>query len=117
MATLTVTNDEIVERVDFTYASSSPFTLYNLLAGDDITEVKLVITTAFDDPSSTVQIGTVATPGLVFDTNESDVTKANCQWTSFTIYEIAVNEILRLLITPGTSTQGAGYVLFTIRRA
>ena len=116
MASLTLSRGEIVERVDFTFATSSPLTLYNLLAGDDIVEVKLVIETAFDDVASSVQIGTVATPGLVFAANESNISKPDCQWLSSRVHEIASSETLRLLISPGTSTQGTGFVLFRIRR-
>jgi hypothetical protein len=107
------TNDELFGRVNFTYASSSPFTVLNLQANDEIDQIKVVITTPFDDATSRIDVGTVATPKLVFDALRPTKLK---QQTDFNHHLISVAEILRLLITPGTSTQGAGYIVYRIRR-
>ena len=117
LGTLGPLADEILERVNFTFATPSPLTLYNLEAGDELLETTLVIGTAFDDAAATVAVGTVAAPSLVFAPADTNLGKADCQWVSSRKYEIALAEIFRLLLTPGGSTQGAGYVLFRIRRA
>ena len=106
----------VSETVYFTFASPSPLTLVNLKAGDIIDEADVVITTAFDDIAATLEVGTVAIPGLVLPTNKINPTVLDRTFTSSVKHEIGLAEILRLTITPGTSTQGAGFVLFTIRR-
>ncbi len=106
-------NPELYARVNFTYNTVSPLTIINLLAGDEIDTVKLVITTAFDDASATLSVGTVASPTLIF--NAVKANKAQ-QYSSFEHHTIGLAEILRLTINSGTSTQGAGYIIYRVRR-
>lgn len=115
MATLQAGNAEVFERADFTFATSSPAFLFNLSAGDEIVEARVVVSTAFDDPAATLRMGTVADPDLIFATGESDPTTVG-QSICLVAHELSLTEILRLLISPGTSTTGAGHVLFRIRR-
>ena len=106
----------IHETVFFSFSTPSPMTLANLKAGDIIDEADVVITTVFDDAAATLEVGTVASPGLVLPTTKIDPTILDRTFTSSVKHEISVAEILRLTISPGASTQGAGFVLFTIRR-
>jgi hypothetical protein len=101
----------ISERVDFTYATLSPLTLKNLIANDQIVKVLLVLTEAFDAPS-TLNIGTVANPTAIFENIPAN--KA-CKWLFHFSLDTPISEVLRLIINPGASTQGAGYVLFEVR--
>jgi len=114
LKTLTPTATE-PQRIDFDFNSASPFTLFNLLADDTIDKVEVSITEAFDDPAATLELGTVANSSLIFSTSEIDPGQV-ADYVNDQNNVITLAEILRLLITPGTSTQGKGFVLLTIRR-
>lgn len=115
MATLQAGSAETIERVDFTFATLSPTFLFNLSSGDEILNASVVVSTPFDDPTATLRVGTVADPDLIFAAGEVPTNSVG-QATCFVAHEISTTEILRLLISPGLSTTGAGHVLFRIRR-
>lgn len=114
MGTLTVA-DELTGRVNFTFSTVSPLTLVTIAPGNTIYEVQVVITTPFDDPAATVTVGTVASPALVLQATDTKIQNTD-QWLTEEAFVIALSEILRLTINPGASTQGAGYVLYRVRR-
>jgi len=101
--------------VRFQYNSISPFILVNLQANDVIDKTEVTIFDEFDDPAATLEVGTVANPGLILSTDEIVPQEKNT-FRNEENYEVLINEILRLNITPGASTKGNGVVLFTIRR-
>lgn len=102
--------------VAFTFASGSPLTLIVLSAGDVIEFVQVIVETTFDDAATTLKVGTVATPDLVLGTAEIAPGVVG-QSRSDVAHEIAGAEFLKLTISPGGSTQGAGHVLFRVRAA
>lgn len=102
-------------KVAFAFDGSSPLILIVLKPGDIVDNIEVTITTPFDDPAAALQVGIVANPDLALGPSEIDPDVAST-YSNGENFEILVPEILRLLITPGTSTQGAGFVLFTIRR-
>jgi len=99
-------------RIPFTYAASPVF-LYSLAPGNIIAETRVVVETPFDDPAATIDLGTPGSPGALCAPSDCDPVRAGRYGTDRD-YLAQVPETLRLVVTPGASTQGAGHVLFTI---
>ena len=99
---------------DFAFDGAFPVDLAILGAGGFIDKVEFVVEVAFDDPAATLKIGTVAAPELVFAAVDTDLTILE-QYVSEVNHRILADDILRLVIEPGASTQGSGYVNFVLR--
>jgi hypothetical protein len=102
-------------KVPFNFATISPLVLFNLLAGDDINEVEVVIETPFDDPLATLQVGVLGDLGVVLSPTQIDPDVVG-QYGTFVDRASVINENLLLTINPAGSTTGSGYVAGTIRR-
>lgn len=103
-------------RANFTFATASPLLVGTQAADEMIVRSEVVITTAFDGPTAGVVLGTAFTPGLVLDTNEVKARRLG-QYLSLEVFEApGVATPIRLTITPGGSSAGAGYVLQTYRK-
>jgi len=110
-----LTGGEILGTVHFTFSTPSPLFIVGLLASDILDIQTVVIETPFNSLLSTLQLGTVASPGLVLGSGQVDPLVAASYQGSEKV-EIAVPEILRLTINPSGSTQGQGFVLYRVRR-
>ena len=99
----------------FQFDTVSPLTLFNLIASDTIDKVEVCITEAFDDSAATLEVGTVGNPSLIFSSSQINPQKVG-DYVCDQNFLITVAEVLRLTINPGTSTQGKGFVVITIRR-
>ena len=108
---ITIVTSASLPPVYFSYATPSPMTLVNIVENQVIESVEIALTDAFDAPF-TLSVGTVLTPGLVFS---SVSLTTNQSLLNEEAYLITTPEVLRLIINPGLSTQGAGYVLVTLR--
>jgi hypothetical protein len=84
-------------RVDFTFATPSPISVTGLNSGDALVRIGLRYTTPFDDPATTVDVG-----GLYLKENYADV---------------PAPDTLTVTLSPGASTQGAGFFVFDLYRA
>lgn len=102
-------------EVPFTFATASPLDVTPILASDVIDRIGIVISTAFDDPSATLRLGTVGSPGFFLDTNQNDATTVG-QYESDLITASPGTTTVRLTIQPLASTQGAGLVIYKLRR-
>lgn len=101
--------------LDFAFNDASPATVIPLVAGAIVEWVKLVISTTFDDPGATLQVGTTAQPGVVLSAVQNDPGDDSVFSTDVPLRVTAPTNLI-LTISPGTSTQGAGYVLARIRQ-
>lgn len=106
---------EDVQRVLFSFDTPSPMSLGNVIAGQTLDRASLLITTAFDDPMSSVQLGTSTTPGLIFGATDTRPSFVG-QYEHVALVTFPINDVFQLLISPGASTQGAGILLFKIKR-
>lgn len=106
---------EVVGKVNFAYNTPSPLTIINLAANDVLNVQAVVITTPFNGVGSSLRLGTVAAPNSILSSTQITPTVTATYETSEKQL-INVPEIMRLTIVPGTATQGAGYVLYNIRR-
>ena len=100
----------------FSFSSVSPFVIAPLLVGQTIEEAEIKIQIPFNDPASTLQLGTPATPGLLFSTSEVDPTIV-AQFGTDENVPIPVAQTLQLLINAGVSTQGQGTYNVRVRKA
>jgi hypothetical protein len=109
-------NQERHVREDFTFATVSPLLVGTQAVDEMIVRTEVVITTAFDGPTAALLLGSIAVPGLVFDTNELKPKRLG-QYESLEVFEAPVlATAIRLTITSGGSSAGAGYVLQTYRK-
>lgn len=100
----------------FTYLSSLPLDFGALTAGDIIVNSEVEISTVFDDGTSIVTLGLSTATGSILNSGEiNPLVLGNYQDTSN--HDISGADAVRLQIVPGTSTQGAGRAIVTIRRA
>ena len=100
----------------FTHTTSSPLFLASLSAGDVIDEVEVVIVTDFDDVASFLRVGIIGDQDLVFSSSEIETTMIG-QYKCSGNFLLPVSETLQMIISPGASTQGDGFVVVKIRRA
>lgn len=115
MGRILVADIEDVQKVSFAFNTGSPLSLGLVYAGQILDRASLLITTAFDDLAATIQLGTSGTPGLIFGPTGAKPSVAG-QYEHVALIPFAVNDVLQLLISPGASTQGAGFLLFKIKR-
>lgn len=97
--------------VPFTFATVSPMVIQAINVGQHIFTVRVVITTSFDNPAAHIQVGTPAVPSLFTDIQPVLVG----QYVDDNVYAVSAPETLRVIITPAASTQGAGYLFYSIR--
>jgi len=100
----------------FAFNSASPIDVTPLSAGDTVIECFLKFTQAFDDPAATVSVGTVANPNIYMAPADSDPSVAGAVYESCPVEELTAPEELTLTISPGTSTQGQGFLVAVIHR-
>lgn len=116
MATLPISADLKVLTATFTFATGSPLDFGTLVSGDDIIDSEIDITTVFDDAATLISLGQVSSPGNIFSTADLDPTKLGTYHNGMN-FLVSGSDSICLQILPGTSTQGAGRVTLTVRRA
>ena len=102
-------------RVPFTFADPSPVVLFNLLAGDILTECEVSIETAFDDVAAQLRVGVPGNLDVILNAGQIDPDVVN-QYSTLLNRTSAIAENLLLSITPALSTAGSGYVSGTVMR-
>ena len=103
-------------RVDFTFATPSPISVTALNAGDALVRIGLRYTTTFDDPAATVEVGDTGTADLYLTAAQSAPTLGGL-YLNENYEDIPVPDTLTVTLTPGASTQGAGFFVFDLYRA
>jgi len=102
-------------RVPFTFGTASPLILFNLLAGDIVTECEVSIETPFDDPASQLKVGVTGALDAILTVGQIDP-DAMGQYSTLVNRTSAIAENLLLTLTPAAATVGSGYVSGTIMR-
>jgi len=115
MGKIIVADVEDVQKVSFAFNTGSPLILGIVAAGQVLDRASVLITTAFDDPSATVQLGTSGIPGLILGPADARPPVVG-QYEHVALVIFPVNDLLQLTISPGASTMGAGVLLFKIKR-
>ena len=108
---VTAANADVL-LIPFTFTSGT-LVLYPLTPGTVVRQAEIVVTTTFDDPAAMLSVGTPALPGVLVDTTDCDPGFVG-RYGPDNDYKAAIVESLQLVVTPGASTQGAGYILFTL---
>jgi len=114
--TLSGSNLEQTVIQSFTYLDSSPLDFDSFVAGDEILDSEIEITTVFDDPAAALSLGTILQgANVILAISHIDPTVLGTYHNPIN-YTIGGADQGRLAINPGTSTQGAGRVVLTVRR-
>lgn len=101
-------------EIPFSYNTASPLLLYNYTAGDTMIDFEIVIETAFDDPTATLEIGPDSDPDGIYSAAMNIPDQVGIYANRCNV-SYPANEAIRLTITPGTSTQGSGHVVINVR--
>jgi hypothetical protein len=105
-----VPGSEVALAVPFTFASGT-MVLGAALAGSLFTCAHVEFSTPFDDPTARVFFGTSGDPGLLLAANDSNPMSFG-QFCSDEHVRLDVNDLLLLVVQPGSSTQGAGSIFY-----
>jgi hypothetical protein len=98
----------------FTFATPSPVNLGAIPAGAIMNRVSVLITTAFDDPSATLELGTFGGSPSAFLAPSDSKLGAVGQYETDMLVTVAAPDALKLTISPGASTQGAGVLFYNL---
>lgn len=101
-----------VVKVDFDYLTSSPLFIASLPSNACVLRADVVVTTDFDDNAATLALTTVSS-GDILSTSEIKPGKIG-QYNTLEIFRPSVADTVQLSISPGSSTQGAGFVIVHI---
>lgn len=95
------------------FDTESPTVLVPVAPGQVFDGAALLMTTAFDDPTARVQLGTGRAPAQFLDVSPVTVGQFNNDEV------VPFTEISGLLLTvvPGTSTRGSGFLLYRVKRS
>lgn len=108
-------SDPLVFKVPFSYTTTSPLVLQAVVAGQVLNRCTILITTAFDDPGAFITLGTTADPSLVFGASDARLSDLGNNYDNSALFPFSVSDFLQLTISPGSSTQGAGLLLYKLR--
>ena len=103
-------------KTTFLFSTGTPVDFGALVVGDQIIDAEITIDVPFDDPTALLALGLVSNPGSLLPTNAVDPQTAGTYHNGENIL-ITGSDQIRLQITPGTSTQGSGRVVVTVRNA
>lgn len=106
---------EDVQVVPFAFDTPSPMNLGPVLAGQVLDRASVLVSTPFDDPASFLRLGTVGSPDLIFGPAGTMPSQA-AQYEHVALVSFPADDTLRLVISPGASTQGSGLLLYKIKR-
>ncbi len=105
----------IAQFMYYTFATASPAVVLAVKAGSTIDAIQLDVSTAFDDAAATIEVGITAAPGAIMSSTQNDPTEVALYVTNLPYFVLADTNLI-LTLTPGTSTQGAGYIIAKIRQ-
>lgn len=108
-----VSPDETVQFVEFSYDSPSPIVLQQVSSGQLLDRAAVLVTTAFDDPAAEIDVGTSRDPDAIFGSGDIDLSVLG-QYENRILLLFSQNDLLLLTIDPASSTRGAGILLFKI---
>jgi hypothetical protein len=94
--------------ISFTYSTVSPFLLHTVASGDVIVSCRIHIATPFN-ATSTLSVGHAGSAVAIMTTTENETLEEG-DYEATRFIEYAGVDSIKLYITPGTSSQGAGYV-------
>lgn len=108
----TVTTETV--EVPFAFNTASPLAIRSMVAGETVINAEIQIITTFDDGAAALDLGTVATPGLIIPA-ANNIPGTVGVYRNDVNFPFAAPANVRLTITPGTSTQGSGIVVMQIK--
>ena len=94
----------------FSFTDTNPRQVLSVTQAGFITYVRVIITTAFSDPTSTLIVGTLGAPNSAMPANFSDLHHA-AEYENTPNISVSSSTPLYLNINPGTSTTGSGILL------
>lgn len=109
--TITTVASVSVDTTSLMFGTTSPLTLFTLPANAIITEVRLIVDTAFNGTLPTVSIGIAGTTSKYTGTGDSDLTAANSYIASPDILSVGTTEALIATYSAGGASIGAARIL------
>ncbi len=112
---ITILNDNPGDSFIFNFGDATPKPLFTIQSGKVIQSVSIIIMTSFDDPTSTLSVGDVGDVNRLLATTDNLATAVGTYQVD-PAFKYGVATALTLSISPGTSTQGSGLVVFTYQK-
>lgn len=97
-------------KVPFQYNNVSPKNVALIPANSVVSQVDVIVTTPFNDPNSTLSMGTVANTNLLLNSNDSKPNIAGT-YAAMPGQLFLSNTWAVLTINPGSSTTGSGMIV------
>ena len=94
-------------KVPFTFSDASPKLIAIIPANEVVTTVELIITTPFNDASSTISVGTIANPTELVNTTDNKPSILGSYTTTAGRIYLSDTHVV-LTINPATSYTGSG---------
>lgn len=107
-------NSDTVQVVSFAYDTPSPMLLQAVTPGQIVNRAVVVVTVPFDDPTSSILLGTTTDVGLILGADDVTTSAAD-QYDNDALFEFTIDDFLLLTINPGASTQGQGFLFYRIK--
>jgi hypothetical protein len=101
-------------KIGYTFLSGTLALGPALLAGNLVHDTQIVVTVPFDDATATLELGTNVAPVSLNDVAENDPQAIGRYPGAWRDRQAVGAEQTQLVVTPAASTQGSGYVLFTV---
>lgn len=99
------------QAISFSYGDATPALIGTIPAGYHASWVRLDIYASFDGAGAQITVGTLASPTLLMDAAQSDLTQV-AAYESWPLGLMAVATAIYLFITPGSgASAGNGHVL------
>jgi hypothetical protein len=105
---------ETVVTIPFAYNTPSPLILLPVTALALVNRAAILIETAFDGPFASLALGTSVTPNLLLSAAEN-LPSLPGQYETDLITSSGGAGLLQLVISPGGSTMGNGFVLVKVK--
>jgi len=102
-----------IYSLPFTFATASPAVVCPLPATAYVLHTRVFISTPFDDPTATIEVGVIGTPAALQGVGDNDPAVAATYISDGTYPSSGLTNVI-LTITPAASTAGAGVVFVLV---
>jgi len=99
---------EEIQTQEFTFTSGS-FAMFTIPANSKIASIAIQVEVPFDDSSATIIIGDSGTSDRLMPASKNSLSEGGVYQT-FPVYEYPTATAILVVVTPGTSSVGSGYI-------
>lgn len=102
---------EEIQTQPFSFTSGS-FAMFTIPANSKIVSIAIEVEVPFDDSAATIIVGDSGTSDRLMPSSKNSLSEGGVYQT-FPIYEYPTATPILVVVTPGSSTVGSGYITIT----